>query len=303
MSSSKSASTKKQQVTESKNKASLERAGGLDLDKVLGSLTKTTVDIQQTLGKVGTTLIEKVADLKAVEETITIKKAELEALHGADKILLGIDELKAEHEQTLQQLAKEAEEAREKMEQEKADEEERRRREEADFNYQLSLRRKGEEDRWTEQLRLRNRDEKIRQEEFDRSFALREAELAKKESDYQAALARFETIQNEIDSAVKREVSIVANAMKKDFEHEKQLTAVQHKAEIDRFTAANQNLTGQLAAAEATVRDLQAALSKAYEKNNELAAKAVDSAANTKTVADMQSLITNIGGNGARPRS
>lgn len=295
--------TKKQQVAANKNQASIERATGLQVDKALTALSTAGLSIQSTLAKVGEELIAKVADLQAVDATISLKNQELETLHGKDKILLSIDELHAEHEKTLQQLAQEAEEVRTTNEQLQVEEQERRAREQKEFDYNLAQARKQQNDQWEEELRLRQRDEKIRQENFDKNFREREEQLSLKEKAYNEALAKAATFDEEVKKASARETAIVTSALKKDYEHEKQLTAIQHKAEVDRLTTSNTTLTNQLVAASNTISELQAQLKEAYTKNTELAAKAVDGAANTKQVADLQSLITNVGGNGQRART
>lgn len=301
--SSKKTPTKKQQVAATKNTAAVEKATGLQVDKALTALSTAGLSIQSTLAKVGEELIAKVADLKAVDTAIALKNEELENLHGKDKILLSIDELRVEHEKTIQQLADEVEEQRLANEAAQAAEVEQRRREQEEFEYQLTQSRKTESDNWKEQLRIRQRDELIRQEQFEKNFKEREEQLALKEKAYNEALAKAATFEDEVKKASAKEVAIATSALKKEYEHEKKVTEITHKAEVDRLNAANENLTKQFTAASNTISELQAQLKEAYTKNTELAAKAVDGAANTKQVADLQSLITNVGGNGQRART
>lgn len=303
MSSKKSAS-KKQQITETKNKAAVSKATGLDVTSVLGGITQASLNVQKTFGNISTALLEKAAELQAVEHAIDVKKQELSDLHGADKILLSIDELNVQHQQELEKLAAERDKAKADLELEQAIEEQRRLREEEQYRYDLQQSRKNESDTWTEAVRVRNRDEQIRRESFDKSLAEREAELAKKEGDYQKALARFENIETEISAASKREVAIATSSLNKDFEHRTQLKDIQHKAEVEKLQTTNSQLVILNQGLENQVKELQAQLKEAYAKNAELATKAVDGAANAKAQADALSTLANLGSsNGTRART
>ncbi len=293
--------TKKQQVTESKNKASVEKASGLKIDQALNSLTKAGLEIQQTLSGVSAGLIEKYSDLKAVEDSISLKKAELSALHDADKILLSIDELKAEHEKEVQRLEQERQDIENANIQLRQDIEETRRRQQAEFDYNLAQARKQDNDQYLETVRQAKLKEQIRQEEFERDIERRQNELKLKEAAYNDAFAKNATFEAEVEARTKAEVGKATAIQRKDFEHEKQLSAIQHKAELDKTISNNQVLAAQLADKEKTIQELQDQLKAAHAANTSLAAKAVEAGNNKQAQADALALVTNIGGNGQRP--
>lgn len=296
--------TKKQQVTDIKNKAAVEKASNLQLTESLNSLSTAGVKVQETLSQVGKDLIAKASELNAVDEAIVLKKKELEDLHGKDKILLTIDELKTDHEKTINELKIAFSEEKARLDKERLEESERRVREQKDYEYEIDRLRKKDAVDWEEQLRVRLRDETIRREQFDKNHAEREAVLKQKELDYATALDKLKSFDLEVEKRVKEEVSKAAAFINKEHSHSVTLTAVQHKAEADGLRASCATLATQNSTLTATVQDLQVKLQAAYEKNGELASKAVESAANKAAHADALALITNIGGgNGTtRPR-
>ena len=298
-----SKNTKKQQAQATKNTASIAKATSIDLSKTLNSLTSAGVQIQGSLSKMGEELIQKHADLQAVDEAIALKKQEMESLHGVDSVLLTIDEAKAQHAQFLEDKAKEKEQLAQENLAFLAQRAQDRAREEEEYKYNLQQGRKANQDAWTEEVRIRGNQERDRREAFEKDIANREAFLKSKETEYQAASARIANWDADVKKEVDKAVAIATNSLNKDLTHKAQLVEVQNKAIVDGLNAALAQKTQLLTDRDATIAALTAQLKDAYAKNAELASKAVEGAANAKSMADMQSLITNVGGNGTRPRS
>lgn len=298
-----SSKTKKQQAQTSRNTAALTKASSLDLSKSLNALTTSGVTIQGTLSKIQEELITKHAELQAVDDAITLKKTEMEALHGVDQILLTMDEARENHRLYLEQMQKEREAAQDAHVQLVQQNARQRSIEETEFVYTLRQQRKAEADAWAEKLRLRNNEERDRVEKFEKNHAEREAALKLKEASYEAALAKIATFDAEVKKESDKAVAIALNSLKKDYTHEAQMTAVKHEADLSKIRFDNQRLTEAANNLEKQLADTQAQLKAAHDAQTSLAKDAVTAAANQKNIADMQSLVTNIGGNGARPRS
>lgn len=300
-----STKTKKQQSLITKNTASLAKATSIDLTKSLSALGTAGVAIQSTLGKIQEELITKHAELQAIDEAIALKTIELEGLHSKDQILLTIDELKAQHQQTIAELQAAREVALKDNADLEAQLEQERKREQDAFSYKLAQDRKADTDNWNEQIRVRTNSERDRREAFEKDIANRELVLKTKENDYQAALTKAATFEDEVKKAAAREVAIVTSALTKDFKHQTEITAVQNASALEKQKHDNVRLVEALNNLETANKELQAQLKDAYAKNAELAKAAVDGAANSKAQADALTLMTNIGGgNGtSRPRS
>lgn len=298
-----SSKTKKQQAQTTKNTAAISKASSLDLNKSLNALSTSGVTIQGTLSKISEELITQYAELQAVGDAITLKKAEMEALHGVDQILLTIDEARESHRIQLEEISKEQEYSDLKHRELVQQTVQSRARDEAEHNYNLQQQRKTEVDAWAEKLRLRALEERDRQEKFEKSYAEREAALRLKETAYSEALTRIANIDVEVKKESDKNVAIATAVMKKDYTHEAQMTAVKHEADLSKIKFDNQRLVEAANNMEKQILELQAQLKSAHEAQTQLAKDAVSAAANQKSISDMQSLMTNIGGNGTRPRS
>lgn len=297
--------TKKQQAQATRNTASISKAQSIDLTKTLGGITSAGVTIQGTLSKISEEIIQKHAELQAVDDAIALKKQEMTDLHGVDQVLLTIDEAKAQHAAYLEEQAKQREHLAQENLAMLAQRNQERQREQEEYTYKLQQARKNDTDAWNEQVRIRTNAERDRQETFEKDIANREAVLKAKEVEYQAALTKAATFEDEVKKEVSKAEAVLKNVLTKDFNHQAQIATMQHQTQVEKLQFESQRLAAASAAAEAQIKDLQAQLKTAYEENVKLARAAVDGAANSKAQSEALALMTNIGGNGngARPRS
>jgi hypothetical protein len=298
-------STKKQQVQQNRNAVAVGKAASFNVETSLSAITATSLKVQADFSKISEELIQKNAEYQAVTEAISLKKQEMENLHGVDQVLLTIDEAKAQHAQYLEDQQKEKERLHQENLEVLAQRAQERAREEEAYAYKLAQTRKAETDEWNEQVRVRTHSERDRREAFEKDVLNRELALKQKETEYQTALAKLATFDDEVKKEVSKAEAILSNTLKKDYSHQAQIASMQHQTAVDKLTFDNQRLTQQQAADAATIKDLQAQLKTAYEENVKLARAAVDGAANSKAQSEALALMTNIGGNGngARPRS
>jgi hypothetical protein len=287
-----SKNTKRQQAQITRNVVATEKATSIQLDTALGALSKTSVHVQGLFGQVGEELIMKHSELKALIDTIELKKAELAELHEKDKILLSTDDLIAEHAKEKARLAEELNFTLGERD-----------RENADFEYALAQARKEEEDKWTESVRLRDRANKIKLEEFEKNLKERNDAILATEKQYQEALSKLASFDSELKRAVDKEVSIIANSLKREHTHASELAAITYKSELKERDNKIKTLEDALSYNTATIANLQIQLKDSQAAQTQLAKDAVSAAANQKVMADMQSLLTNTGGpNGSRAK-
>jgi hypothetical protein len=298
-------STKKQQVQQNKNAVSIGKAASVNIGASLSAISATSVKIQGDLSKISEELIQKHAELQAVDEAIALKKQDMQNLHGVDQVLLTIDEAKAQHTQYLEEQQKQKEHLAQENLAVLAQRAQERGREQEDFGYKLQQARKADNDAWNEQVRIRTNAERDRQEAFEKDVANREAVLKLKETEYQAALAKAATFDQDVAKEIKKAEAIITNVLTKDFNHKAEIAAMQNQTHVEKLQFDNQRYQQTMVVNEAQIKELQAQLKDAYAKNAELATKAVEGASNKQAQADALALVTNIGGNGngARPRS
>jgi hypothetical protein len=292
----KTTKSKKQQVQDFKNKASVDKANTVQLDKALGSISGASVQVQSAFSKIGEELVNKHAELKAIDEAITLKKQELENLHGADKALLSIDELNIEYQNTLEDLHEKKRVATIDFDRFQEEARQRWEREENLYKYNLAQQRKQETDAWEEQVRIKARSEKIRQEEFEKNVAERTAALAAQEKQYQDAISKAATFDTEVEKRIKEEVAKVTSAMKRDFDHSSQMVLVRHTSEVDNLNNTINNLSKENQSHEATIRELREQLTASMAAQVQLAKDVAAAAGNKSAQADALALMTNLGG-------
>jgi hypothetical protein len=297
--------TKKQQAQATRSAASISKAQSIDLSKTLSGITSAGVTIQGTLSKISEEIIQKHAELQAVDESIALKKQDMQNLHGVDQVLLTIDEAKAQHAQYLEEQEKQRQHLAQENLAVLAQRNQERGREQEDYTYKLTQARKNDNDTWNEQVRIRTNAERDRQEAFEKDVANREFVLKTKETEYQTALQKSATFDDEVKKEVTRAEAILKNVLTKDFSHQAQIATIQHTTQVEKLQYDNTRLAQTAATADAQIKELQTQLKTAYEENVKLARAAVDGAANSKAQSEALALMTNIGGNGngARPRS
>lgn len=300
----KKVTSKREQAQTSRNTSAITKASKLDLNSALGALSTAGVTIQSQLGQISENLILKHEELKAVDTAIELKKKEMADLHGADQILLSIDELHAQHLAEMEELENAKKDAQDLMVAEATREQHERGRERTEYGYNLALARKKEQDVWENVIYQRNNEERNRQEALGKDWSTRENVLKDKEKAYTDALAKVTTFDEEVRKVSEKEKAIALASLRKDYEHQTELLKVNHAAELTKLSFDNKRLVETANNLEAQVASLQVQLRAAYESNSILAGKALEAANNKQAQADALALMTNIGGNGAgaRPR-
>lgn len=286
-------SSKRKQAQDSRNTAAVSTASALQLDKALGDVSSASILVQGLFGKISETLVTKHSELKAVVNTIELRSAELADLHTKDKILLSIDDLNIEFSKERDRISQEREESRKELQ-----------RQDEALTYNINQGRKAADDIWNEKLRVREREFRIRTEDFDKDLKAKHDELKAIDLTYKTAIAKAESFDEVVKKEAAQQTAIACNVLKKDHNHQLEIINLQNKATVEGLISANARLQITLDKNEATIISLQKQLAAAQEAQTKLATDAVSAAANQKGMADMQSLITNIGGpNGTRKSS
>lgn len=283
---SKSDSLQKEQAKETVTKASA---------FTLESATKKLNDVQLSIGKqlseVTNQLQNGLNELKTVSEAVEAKKAELEELFGAEQLLKDSDELQVNFDNKKQELdiafsqyeaEINAKKVTLKLDQQKEQQQYEHEREQAQLLSDAEFNK--------EKL-----DRKVQLDAFEaeakKGWAVREDELVKKEADYKKAIEDAALFPEKLKAEVQKEVATATGAIKREYEHKLQLAL--KDAETQKLIADNTiaSLNKQIAAGDKLIADLQAQINSAQTKVSEIAAKALDAASSTKSLADVQNLI------------
>ena len=274
---------------------------GISVERVVQKVSGLGLEISRALSQVSEQLIDQVNELERVREVLALEKAELERMHKIDVTATSIDSLVAEYQGRKKQL--EAEEvaahsawAAEKQAAEQAHKEQvatlhkQRQREAEEYDYKLALDRKKAQDEFEERVRSQERQNRERQEQFDKSWQQREAALKEREAELLNLRQEVELfpsrLKKEVESAVAQAVGAAKQA------HETKVTLLTKDTEADKRVAALQikglEETGAKQAAQ--ISDLQQQLAAAKQQVQDIAVKALESAAGAKTLEEVRQI-------------
>lgn len=282
---------------------------GISVDKTIADISKVSLDISRALSAVSEQLVGKVQELETVSQAIEFEKSRLEELHGKDVVASGIQALLYDYDGKCVDLtekiaAEKAAWAKEQanhalaVKERDAELAKARERERIDYEYTTSQKRKEEDNRFAEILRASERASKEKQEALEKNWALREEELAKRENELTDLRQKVNDFPAQLKAEVGREVAIVSNTLKKDFQHEKEMLKKDADAALALMTQEVKSLRTANTDQVATIAALQRELADAKSQVAAIANKALDSASGAFALDKLQSFAKNTENNG-----
>lgn len=289
------------------------------VESTVQSLTSTGLSIGKTIAGITEQLQQAAASVEELKQAKDLFEKDMEALHGKEVAASAIEDLVEDYEakkralqEELASLSRNIEAQRDDMvaswdreqqahEQQVKDREAAllvaRKRDDEQYNYNKGQERQRAEQAWQIQMADLKRANELKQADLTRSWAEREAALNAKEQEFNALKARVEAIQNEIDSAVKKEVAIATNALTRDHKHAVEIMSKDFQSKEVVLNSKVQGLEVQLASAVSTIAKLQEQLTQAQNKVAEIANSALTAASDRQALAAVQSFATQTGSN------
>ena len=263
-----------------KSQETVKKVGQWTPQSVAQKVTDATVNINKTFADVNAQLQGVLKDFEEANHALETKKGELETIFSKEQVLKSIDDLNVDFE-TLKQT----------IETEKQNDAREREQAEADFQFNLAQTRKTEQVQYDEHIRTKKNIQRDEDENRHKAFLAREDELKKRENELIELRTKVAAFPAELDAATKKAEAIVGNAVKRDYEHK--LSLLQKDFDTAKLVADNtiQGYNARLAANDKVITDLTLQLNDAYKKIENISNKAVESAAATKSLADLQSMV------------
>jgi hypothetical protein len=263
----------------------------LNLDSVSKSIAETQVEIQKVLADLSSKVIERLQQLQDVEDSIRLKREELKRLHDIEAHATTLDELEATIKE--QRRAWEEEQATKQRDFKEMQSERNKqwKREEEEHQYRVSQEHMKQKDALSTLMGQQEKQNKEKQEQLDKTWAEREAELKKREQEL-GELREFKATNDErIKKEVNASVAVATNSLKKEYETKMVLAA--KDAETDKRLA-EQQIAGQahnLAKMQSQLDDLNTKLEQAQRDVKEISAKALESASGRATTDALQRIM------------
>lgn len=283
-----------------------EATQGLTPEAAAKKILTAKLEAGRALDAVAEELIAKTDELSAVREAIEIQTKELEELHGKEVIASSFavmleeydakeNELKAkiaEVERTYTKKYGELELSYNELAEDKKTEHDRA---EAEYQYTLQQKRKAQLDTFAEEDRQRGIKEADRQRELQLNWATREANLKAQEQELATLRAQVAAFPAELSSAVKREVAIAENTLKKDHKHEIDMLKAGHAAIVAGLEAEKKVLGDNADQLRGQVTKLNEQLAIANSHIQKISSDALTSASGQSALSAVQQMLQNGG--------
>lgn len=305
--------SKSGQFAKKQGEEALARAKTLTKDSVLESVAKIRSGLDVQVAKIGDIVQEKLTELETVTEAVEFQKAEAERIHGVEAVARSIEEAnlalestKAENLRKLgefqKDLASKQEEARIENNQKVQLFETQRQQAENAWTYTFNQKKKTDQDQLAEELRIARQAEKVRQENLERGWNLREETLKAQETELTELRTKALNFPAELDKAVSAAEGKARGMAEREKNHEIAILNTQHQAQrtIDQNSIAN--LNAKLADKDKVIEQLTLQLNAANEAQKAIATKALESAATRQQLADTQMLNQSTNGSNTGPK-
>jgi hypothetical protein len=271
----------------------------LSIEKVTQSLTKAGLDITKTLNNVRELFETELVALETIKEAIGVKKEELDELFDKEVVATSLRDLVLQHEAHMAECQRNQEEARQAWLKEQADQKtamqerverlsKERKQEEEDYEYKKRITRRNDEETWKQAFSQREREQKETEEALEKTWKEREEILKKKEVEVTAAKDKLDNFDQIVDAQVKKDVAIITNKMKSDFETQAKITRLEFDGERKMLEHDNKILKSLVAAKDVEIDKLRAALDKKDSEVKEVAVAAMEAQSGKAALAAVQ---------------
>lgn len=293
-------STKTAQFTKEKDESIRKVASELTAESALASIAEVQASLGKTLASVGEKLQAKLQELANVNRAVELEKEELSRIHDVGIIAQSIEEAQAVFEARKAELGKlsaaalldydeKVAEARRKYDLERDEIEQHRKRDVEQYSYDLGQEQKKRRESFDEEIRLLRNAERDRSEVLAKDWAVREGILGKAESEIVELRIKVNEFPAVLKGEVDKQVGIVGNTVKRDYEH--RISLLQKDAEAEKKVAdmTNRSLQEQVSKLSTELASAYARLTAADEKVAKIAEKALESASGQRALSEIQS--------------
>lgn len=305
--------TKSGQFVKKNNAEALAKAQTFTKESVLNSVAKIRSTLDGQVAEIGDLVQEKLTELETVSAAVDAQKSEAERIHGVEAIARNIDEANIAFQEKAAELARQTAEmqrnyaaqleaARSTNAQAVQNLENERIRNQATWSYTFEQTKKAANDQLNEEIRVSKQVEKVRTEDLNRGWALREQELQARETEIVDLRQKAASFPAELDKAVNAAEGKARGMTEREKNHEIALLNNTHQAArtVDQNTITN--LTAKLAEKDKLISDLSTQLVAANTKVETIATKALESAATRQQLADTQMMNQSTNGAGTGPK-
>jgi len=284
------------------------------VDREIGNLKS---EITKLLAEVSEKLAAEALRFKQLEQAVQSKESELKELYGIEKSAASLAALiEAQNQRKIEfetemarqrdELAREINETREAWEREKkaheaelrerdAAEKKAREREKEQFDYAFKREQQALRDKLNDEKAAIEKELRLRKEAAEKELTERERAIAEKEAELAQLRARAASFPKELEAAVDKAVKEVTERLKLESKNREELLKKEFEGEKNVLSTRIESLEKMVKDLSDQNARLSRQLEAAYQKVQEIAEKTVESAAQARSLAELQKMLVEQG--------
>lgn len=271
--------------------AILDAVKGLKPEDVVNQVGELQMKLQGTLAGLSAAIAGKVEQMQKVDEAILLKNHELKDLHDIDAVATTIENMVQQQQEHQEGWEKQTEAQRSVWKEEQNERMKRWQREQEEREYDLQQLLKKKRDDIEIQVSQAKRSEVIRQEDLDRSWEEREAELADKEKVVETLQAKVDSIDDLVKQEVGKAEGMVSSKLKRNYEHQIELMQKDAVSDTRLQQAEIESLKHSIGDLRKENLTLQSQLTSARTDAKEVTEKALESASGRQVTQALQKVV------------
>jgi colicin import membrane protein len=282
---------KNRQATAIRETEVLQSVSGLNMDAVSGTIASTQVEVQKSLAALSAKLVEQLQVLGNVEEAIALKREELKQLYDIESAAVSLDDLDAKIQAQRESWMEEQSRKQREFAEQQAERSKLWARTEEEYEYRVSQENKKREDEFAYRLAQQEKANREKQEQLEKNWSERDAELKKREKELEELRAQVANIPEQIRKAENAAAAVAGNSVKKEYEtkmllatKDAETAAKLAEQEVASLRAALEKATGQLG-------ELKEQLDRARDDVKEISSKALESASGRSAMEALQKVL------------
>ena len=279
----------------------------LTVEKVTQSLTKAGLDINKTLNTLKELFEREVSSLDVLREAIEAKTEELNALYDKEIVASSLRALVLKYQQEKEELKAGSEVIRDQWVQEREDHDQMvrertrnlnavREREEEEYQYKLNIKHRNDAEEWRVFTEKRAREQKETEENLNKEWSRREAELKAAEAEVAANKEKLDSFDDRVQEQVKKGIEVIARKIKSDHETAAKIAELEHSSKLQILTHENDTLKRQVGEKTGEIEKLKATIANLQDEVKEVALAAMESQSGRKALEAVQEVNKNQGG-------
>jgi len=300
-------------IEEKKAKEVVKIADSLSTEGVVKEISNLKLDIGKILMQISDGMEGEVKKFKGIQEAIELKEKELQELYEIERSAATLaalieaqnqkrQEFELEMAKTEERLTMEIETIRAEWEKEKkdheaqvrerdAEEKKRRERERDEIIYAFKREQQLAKDNFEDEKLKLEREIQLRKEQMEREVAEREKSIAEREEELNELRKKVGAFPKEMENALQKAVKETTERINLGANNQWELLKREFDGERKVFTTRIESLEKTVKDQSEQITKLSGQLEKAYQKVQDIAVKAVEGSANSKSFHSLQQLM------------